>query len=250
MSCGRLPTLRPGAGLHAGQPRLPAVVSAAHSAGRLRAGLARRHRHARATASAPAAANRSPCCSSAASATIPIASRWIGSCSRCCRWFWRAQPDARLVVAGSDPPPAPHLCGLFGQPGDARLRRGCARAAGRYAVFVCPILSGSGVRVKLLEAFAAGIPGGFHHDRRRRSGARATANSARWRTTRRLSPSACWRFSRIPNRRGGNGRAGARRGRSQWDMAAITAAWWKSTATGARETRGAEASEGGECLAE
>jgi glycosyltransferase involved in cell wall biosynthesis len=29
---------------------------------------------------------------------------------------------------------------------------------GRFAVFVCPILSGSGVRVKLLEAFAAGIP--------------------------------------------------------------------------------------------
>jgi glycosyltransferase involved in cell wall biosynthesis len=28
----------------------------------------------------------------------------------------------------------------------------------RHAVFVCPILSGSGVRVKLLEAFAAGIP--------------------------------------------------------------------------------------------
>jgi glycosyltransferase involved in cell wall biosynthesis len=28
----------------------------------------------------------------------------------------------------------------------------------RYAVFICPILSGSGVRVKLLEAFAAGIP--------------------------------------------------------------------------------------------
>jgi len=28
----------------------------------------------------------------------------------------------------------------------------------RYSVFLCPILSGSGVRVKLLEAFAAGIP--------------------------------------------------------------------------------------------
>jgi glycosyltransferase involved in cell wall biosynthesis len=28
----------------------------------------------------------------------------------------------------------------------------------QYAVSVCPILSGSGVRVKLLEAFAAGIP--------------------------------------------------------------------------------------------
>jgi glycosyltransferase involved in cell wall biosynthesis len=31
-------------------------------------------------------------------------------------------------------------------------------ALARYAVFVCPILNGSGVRVKLLEAFAAGIP--------------------------------------------------------------------------------------------
>jgi len=29
---------------------------------------------------------------------------------------------------------------------------------GQYAVFICPILSGSGVRVKLLEAFASGIP--------------------------------------------------------------------------------------------
>jgi len=29
---------------------------------------------------------------------------------------------------------------------------------GRYAVFVCPILSGSGMRVKLLEAFSSGIP--------------------------------------------------------------------------------------------
>jgi glycosyltransferase involved in cell wall biosynthesis len=28
----------------------------------------------------------------------------------------------------------------------------------RYSVFVCPIFSGSGVRVKILEAFAAGIP--------------------------------------------------------------------------------------------
>jgi glycosyltransferase involved in cell wall biosynthesis len=31
-------------------------------------------------------------------------------------------------------------------------------ALGRYSVFLAPILSGSGVRVKLLEAFAAGIP--------------------------------------------------------------------------------------------
>jgi glycosyltransferase involved in cell wall biosynthesis len=31
-------------------------------------------------------------------------------------------------------------------------------ALAQYSVFVCPILHGSGVRVKLLEAFAAGIP--------------------------------------------------------------------------------------------
>ena len=30
-------------------------------------------------------------------------------------------------------------------------------AFARYAVFVCPILSGSGVRVKLLEAFARSL---------------------------------------------------------------------------------------------
>ena len=32
------------------------------------------------------------------------------------------------------------------------------RPLARYAVFVCPVRSGSGVRVKLLEAFASGIP--------------------------------------------------------------------------------------------
>jgi glycosyltransferase involved in cell wall biosynthesis len=67
------------------------------------------------------------------------------------------RPDARLVVVGSDPPPRhalPDTAGieLRGFVEDVR------EPLGRYAVFVCPILSGSGVRVKLLEAFAAGIP--------------------------------------------------------------------------------------------
>jgi glycosyltransferase involved in cell wall biosynthesis len=81
-------------------------------------------------------------------------------------WFLRhalprilaREPRARLVVAGSDPPPphayadhAAHL-EMLGLVEDAR------EPLARYAVFVCPILSGSGVRVKLLEAFAAGIP--------------------------------------------------------------------------------------------
>jgi GT2 family glycosyltransferase/glycosyltransferase involved in cell wall biosynthesis len=68
------------------------------------------------------------------------------------------QPEARLAVAGSDAPPAHGLAGrdsrveILGHVEDVR------EPLKRYAVFVCPILSGSGVRVKLLEAFAAGIP--------------------------------------------------------------------------------------------
>jgi glycosyltransferase involved in cell wall biosynthesis len=68
------------------------------------------------------------------------------------------QPQARLVVAGSDPPPEHAYADLaanldmLGYVDDVR------GPLSRYAVFVCPILSGSGVRVKLLEAFAAGIP--------------------------------------------------------------------------------------------
>ena len=67
-------------------------------------------------------------------------------------------PRARLVVAGSDPPPAHAYADyaahveMLGYVEDAR------EPLARCAVFVCPILSGSGVRVKLLEAFAAGIP--------------------------------------------------------------------------------------------
>lgn len=68
------------------------------------------------------------------------------------------KPQARLVIVGSEPPPRhslPHL------PDNIELRgfvEDVREPLGRYAVFVCPILSGSGMRVKLLEAFAAGIP--------------------------------------------------------------------------------------------
>jgi glycosyltransferase involved in cell wall biosynthesis len=68
------------------------------------------------------------------------------------------QPKARLVIAGSDPPPAhtyaDYAANLELQGYVEDIREPLAR----YAVFVCPILSGSGVRVKLLEAFAAGVP--------------------------------------------------------------------------------------------
>jgi O-antigen biosynthesis protein len=69
-----------------------------------------------------------------------------------------ANPSAQLVVVGSDPPPS--LSFLSNHPNvrftgyvpDVR------EPLESYAVFVCPVLTGSGIRVKLLEAFASGIP--------------------------------------------------------------------------------------------
>lgn len=67
-------------------------------------------------------------------------------------------PQARLLVAGSDPPPR-HA---FPDPGNAIDLLGFVEDIqplfSSCAVFICPIRSGSGVRVKLLEAFASGIP--------------------------------------------------------------------------------------------
>jgi len=67
------------------------------------------------------------------------------------------EPRARLLIVGSEPPARESLrhregVELVGFVEDVR------EPLARYALFVCPILSGSGVRVKLLEAFAAGIP--------------------------------------------------------------------------------------------
>jgi GT2 family glycosyltransferase/glycosyltransferase involved in cell wall biosynthesis len=68
------------------------------------------------------------------------------------------RPEARLIVVGSDAParhpyadhaPVIEICGFVED-----IRKPLAR----YAVFVCPVRNGSGVRVKLLEAFASGIP--------------------------------------------------------------------------------------------
>ncbi len=85
---------------------------------------------------------------------------------RALEWFLEAvlphvlaeRPGARLIVVGSEPPPVhslgahPEAVELRGFVDDVR------EPLSRYSVFLCPILSGSGVRVKLLEAFASGIP--------------------------------------------------------------------------------------------
>ena len=67
-------------------------------------------------------------------------------------------PSARLLVAGSDPPPR-HA---FNDPSGAIDLLGFVEDIqplfSECALFVCPIRSGSGIRVKLLEAFASGIP--------------------------------------------------------------------------------------------
>lgn len=66
--------------------------------------------------------------------------------------------DAVLVVIGSDPPESLKHAESGQNVRFEGFIPNIHEALERYAVFVCPILSGSGVRVKLLEAFASGIP--------------------------------------------------------------------------------------------
>ena len=68
------------------------------------------------------------------------------------------RPQARLTVIGSDPPPKHSLPDWGGSIDLQGFVDDIRQPFADHAVFVCPILSGSGVRVKLLEAFASGIP--------------------------------------------------------------------------------------------
>jgi glycosyltransferase involved in cell wall biosynthesis len=79
------------------------------------------------------------------------------------RWFiddvfpliLKERPQALLYLAGSEAPDGWNWhpgVRLLGTVPDIKV------PLQRYSVFVCPILSGSGIRVKLLEAFASGIP--------------------------------------------------------------------------------------------
>jgi GT2 family glycosyltransferase/glycosyltransferase involved in cell wall biosynthesis len=68
------------------------------------------------------------------------------------------EPEARLTIAGSEPPPAHTYADAEGHLEMLGFVDDIREPLARYAIFVCPVLSGSGVRVKLLEAFAAGIP--------------------------------------------------------------------------------------------
>lgn len=69
-----------------------------------------------------------------------------------------ARPSVELAVVGANP--TPEVEQLCRQPGVRLLGMvpEIREVLARYALFLCPIFSGSGVRVKILEAFAAGIP--------------------------------------------------------------------------------------------
>jgi O-antigen biosynthesis protein len=68
------------------------------------------------------------------------------------------RPEARLIVVGSDAPARPPYADRAPAIEIRGFVEDVREPLARYAVFVCPIRSGSGVRVKLLEAFASGIP--------------------------------------------------------------------------------------------
>ena len=67
-------------------------------------------------------------------------------------------PRAKLVLVGSDPPAAHTYADFAANLEMVGFVEDVREPLAHASLFVCPILSGSGVRVKLLEAFAAGIP--------------------------------------------------------------------------------------------
>ena len=153
----RAARVRPGAGVHAGESRLPALLPAAAGAASC------------ATACAPASTPRATAFSP--DGREPFTMLFLGSFRHepnraALDWFVR---EVLPLVRGA-PAPRPAGRGRLRPAAGPRLRRHAGHLEmlgfvedvreplARYAVFVCPILSGSGVRVKLLEAFAAGIP--------------------------------------------------------------------------------------------
>jgi GT2 family glycosyltransferase len=81
-------------------------------------------------------------------------------------WFGREvfpqilerRPEANLIIVGSPLPSSFEDLIQHSNVRYAGVVPDVRAALAQCAVFVCPVLSGSGVRVKLLEAFASGIP--------------------------------------------------------------------------------------------
>ena len=89
---------------------------------------------------------------------LPNRRRWTGSPREVLPAVLRAAAGGAAGGGGLRSRRPPHAFHSLDHSNCAASWRTSASRSARYAVFVCPILSGSGVRVKLLEAFAAGIP--------------------------------------------------------------------------------------------
>ncbi|MBV9302206.1 MAG: glycosyltransferase [Acidobacteriaceae bacterium] len=82
------------------------------------------------------------------------------------KWFVRevlpavlkSKREAKLIVVGSEAPASLRDLGDHPNVQFTGFVQDIREPLEQYAVFVCPILSGSGMRVKLLEAFASGMP--------------------------------------------------------------------------------------------
>lgn len=82
------------------------------------------------------------------------------------QWFFsevvplllQRQVDFRVVAIGLDPPPAYAFANSEGVLELRGFQESISDDMAGAAAFICPILAGSGIRVKLLEAFACGIP--------------------------------------------------------------------------------------------
>ncbi|MEI9974181.1 MAG: glycosyltransferase [Ignavibacteriota bacterium] len=153
----RSTAFRPGAGLHTAESPVSVIVPAQACAEVARRS-ARRNRHEQLPISTQRTRTPGPCYFWAAFATTPnrVAVDWF--VREVMPLILARVPEARLVIAGSDPPPAHTYADTEGHLEMLGFVDDVREVLARYAVFVCPILSGSGVRVKLLEAFAAGIP--------------------------------------------------------------------------------------------
>ena len=133
------------------------------------------------------------------------------------------RPEAKLLVIGSDPPPA-HAYGDFA--GALELRgfvEDIARAAGALRRVRLPDPERLGRAGETAGGVRGGHPGGFDARGRGGPGAARMASSACWRTIRRASRNGCCGCSTTPPRRR-TWRARARgEVEANWDMAAITA---------------------------
>ncbi len=126
-------------------------------------GIARRNRRESVPVSRDATPPFSRCYSWAISGHQPniTAMQWFAE-GVAALAFWSDIRRRGVIVAGADPPPlhvllgsGNDLTGAIELPGYIPDIRPLLR---ENAVFICPVRSGSGVRVKLLEAFASGIP--------------------------------------------------------------------------------------------